>query len=161
MGRIFGLWAAYPRYTDRSCDTVRRPAPSPAPAESRGRPDVHARREVAEAADTPLLKRDSPLSTCMLENLEDEVDMFGRHLEVLQHVVDDGPIGIVKLSERTGYPHHKARYSLRVLEDAGLIEATSQGAITTDRADDFIEEANDRIDDVADQLDGLKIEAEA
>ncbi|MFC7165209.1 hypothetical protein [Halospeciosus flavus] len=97
----------------------------------------------------------------MLEDLEEEVDMFGRHLEILQHVVDDEPIGIVRLSDETGYPHHKARYSLRVLEDAGLIEATSQGAITTDRTDDFVSEANERINEISERLLGLQSDLEA
>ena len=46
-------------------------------------------------------------------------------------VIENEPIGIVKMSNETGYPHHKVRYSLRVLEEENLIEPSSQGAITT------------------------------
>jgi predicted transcriptional regulator len=58
----------------------------------------------------------------MIESLEDEVEMLERHLEVLTLVIEGEPIGIMKLSNETGYPHHKVRYSLRVLEEETLIE---------------------------------------
>lgn len=96
----------------------------------------------------------------MLESLEEEVDMLARHLEILRLVVENGPIGIVKLSNETGHPHHKARYSLRVLEEEELIEATSQGAIATDEGEEYIEGVNERVDELVDELEALKIETE-
>jgi predicted transcriptional regulator len=41
-------------------------------------------------------------------------------------------MGIIKLSEITKYPQHMVRYSLRILEQDGLIEPSPQGAITTE-----------------------------
>ena len=58
----------------------------------------------------------------MIDRLEKEVDMLERHLQVLKMVIENEPIGIVKMSNETGYPHHKVRYSLRVLEEENLIE---------------------------------------
>jgi len=33
--------------------------------------------------------------------------MLERHLQVLKMVIESEPIGIVKMSNETGYPHHK------------------------------------------------------
>ena len=52
--------------------------------------------------------------------------MLERHLQVLRMVIENEPIGIVKMSNETGYPHHKVRYSLRVLEEENLIEPSSR-----------------------------------
>jgi predicted transcriptional regulator len=66
------------------------------------------------------------------------------------------------MSNETGYPHHKVRYSLRVLEEENLIDPTSQGAITTDRTEEFVGDLDDEIDDISEVLDGMRIcESEA
>jgi len=84
--------------------------------------------------------------------------MLERHLQVLKMVIGNEPIGIVKMSNETGYPHHKVRYSLRVLEEENLIEPSSQGAITTDRTQEFVEELDDKLEEIKDKLDAMKIE---
>jgi predicted transcriptional regulator len=89
--------------------------------------------------------------------LEKEVDMLLRHFEVLQMVLEDEPIGIVKMSNETGYPHHKVRYSLRVLEEEQLIEPTSQGATTTDQASEFVAELDDNVENLSRTLKDMKI----
>jgi predicted transcriptional regulator len=94
----------------------------------------------------------------MIDRLEKEVDMLERHLQVLKMVIGNEPIGIVKMSNETGYPHHKVRYSLRVLEEEDLIEPSSQGAITTDRTETFVSDLDDKLDDIIEKLDGMKIE---
>ena len=94
----------------------------------------------------------------MIDRLEKEVDMLERHLQVLQMVIKNEPIGIVKMSNETGYPHHKVRYSLRVLEEENLIEPSSQGAITTEDTVSFVEDLDSKIDNTVGKLDGMKIE---
>ncbi|MFT4944349.1 MAG: putative transcriptional regulator [Halovenus sp.] len=94
----------------------------------------------------------------MIDRLEKEVDMLERHLQVLQMVIKNEPIGIVKMSNETGYPHHKVRYSLRVLEEENLIEPSSQGAITTEDTVSFVEDLDSKIDSTVGKLDGMKIE---
>lgn len=101
------------------------------------------------------------LTNAMIDRLEKEVDMLERHLQVLQMVIENEPIGIVKMSNETGYPHHKVRYSLRVLEEESLIEPSSQGAITTDRTHEFVEDLDGKVDGIVDKLDGMKIESAA
>ena len=93
----------------------------------------------------------------MIDRLEKEVDMLERHLQVLKMVIESEPIGIVKMSNETGYPHHKVRYSLRVLEEENLIEPSSQGAITTDRTEEFVADLDGKIDEISDKLDEMKI----
>ncbi|WP_158057085.1 hypothetical protein [Halorussus halophilus] len=93
----------------------------------------------------------------MIDRLEKEVDMLERHLQVLKMVIESEPIGIVKMSNETGYPHHKVRYSLRVLEEENLIEPSSQGAITTERTSEFVAELDDKINEINDKLEGMKI----
>ena len=51
---------------------------------------------------------------------EKEINLLGRHLEVLKTVRDHGPIGIIRLSQITGQPQHTSRYSLRTLEKGGI-----------------------------------------
>lgn len=87
--------------------------------------------------------------------------MLERHLQVLKMVIDNEPIGIVKMSNETGYPHHKVRYSLRVLEEENLIEPSSQGAITTERTQEFVDELDDKLDDIVEKLQSMKIEGPA
>ncbi len=94
----------------------------------------------------------------MIDRLEKEVDMLERHLQVLKMVMENEPIGIVKMSDETGYPHHKVRYSLRVLEEENLIEPSSQGAITTDHTMEFVEDLDGKIDDIVEKLQAMKIE---
>jgi predicted transcriptional regulator len=97
----------------------------------------------------------------MIDRLEKEVDMLERHLQVLRMVIENEPIGIVKMSNETGYPHHKVRYSLRVLEEENLIEPSSQGAITTDHTAEFVEDLDEKLEDTVDKLRSMRIEPPA
>ena len=64
---------------------------------------------------------------------EKELELLSRHVDVLKTVQENGPIGIIKLSQMTGQPQHMIRYSLRTLEKDGIIKPSPQGAIVTDR----------------------------
>lgn len=93
----------------------------------------------------------------MIDRLEKEVEMLERHLEVLKMVIDSEPIGIVKMSNETGHPHHKVRYSLRVLEEEDLIEPSSQGAVTTERTAEFVTELDEQLDVTIEKLQKMKL----
>lgn len=86
--------------------------------------------------------------------------MLERHLQVLQMVIQSEPIGIVKMSNETGYPHHKVRYSLRVLQEENLIEPSSQGAITTEDTAEFVEDLDQKLDEITEKLDTMKLSKE-
>lgn len=90
------------------------------------------------------------------EKVKKELEMLKRHLIILKYVVENEPIGILKLAEETGIPSHKVRYSLRVLEQEGLIAASAPGAVTTERTGSFLEDLDHAIDQLRDMIDGLK-----
>jgi len=64
--------------------------------------------------------------------IETELDILKRHVQVLKVLKENEPAGIIKLSELTKHPQHMVRYSLRILEQEGLIEPSPQGAVTTE-----------------------------
>ena len=66
--------------------------------------------------------------------VQHELELLKRHVIVLKKVMESGPIGIMKLSLETGIPDHLVRYSLRVLEQQGLITPSTQGAVATSSA---------------------------
>ena len=69
----------------------------------------------------------SPLTS----KIELELELLQRHVQMLKTIIENGPIGIIRLSEITNFPQHKVRYSLRILEQEGLIEPSSEGAVVT------------------------------
>lgn len=93
---------------------------------------------------------------CVLTSvIETELDILKRHIQVLKILQEHQPMGIIKLSEYTGYPQHMVRYSLRILEQEGLIEPSSKGAVTTSAYQQTIEDlkkALSHISDVAKEL---------
>jgi len=91
-----------------------------------------------------------------MERLRDQVEKESRDLSILGAVIDDGPIGIVRLAEETEIPEHKVRYSLRMLEDDGLVEPTPQGAIPVDDIDERVAEINAGLDRLVGRLEELE-----
>ncbi len=92
----------------------------------------------------------------MLDRLENEIEMLERHLEVLNAVVIGEPIGISKLSEMTGHSKYKIRYSLRILEQEGLIKPSPYGAITSPRISDFVKNYEQLLDQFLTKLKQIK-----
>jgi predicted transcriptional regulator len=92
----------------------------------------------------------------MLTRIEEEVDLLERHLEILNLVLTNEPIGIIKLSEISGQPQHKIRYSLRVLEQSGMIRPSQRGAVTTDKAKTGLKELPTKLDKLANKIRKLK-----
>jgi predicted transcriptional regulator len=76
----------------------------------------------------------------MLSRVEEEIELLERHMKILRLVIESEPIGIIKLSETSKMPQHKIRYSLRVLEQKGMIKPSQKGAVTTDEGKRFLED---------------------
>lgn len=93
----------------------------------------------------------------IIDRLEKEVDVVDRHLEIFTHVWQAEPIGIVELSNQTNLPHHRVRYSLRILEEEDLIEPGSAGARTTEHAQEFVDSLNDDLTAVIGELSEMKL----
>jgi predicted transcriptional regulator len=81
--------------------------------------------------------------------IENELDILKRHIDILNILKDQQPIGIIKLSELTGYPQHMVRYSLRILEQEGLIEPSSRGAMLTQNVSEVLKELKIALNHIA------------
>lgn len=92
----------------------------------------------------------------LTEKVDGELEMLQRHLLILKQVVENEPIGILKLAEETKIPSHKVRYSLRVLEQEGLIKASAPGAVTTEEIQSFLTELDGMIESLAKRAEDLK-----
>jgi predicted transcriptional regulator len=91
----------------------------------------------------------------MIQRLADQLEKAARDLQVLAAVIEHQPIGIVRLSKETGIPEHKVRYSLRMLENDELVEATQQGAVPSGDVGERVAELNAGIDALAERLEAL------
>ena len=97
-------------------------------------------------------------SESMIDKLKDELELLERHILMLRATKENQPVGIIRLSEILGIPKHKVRYSLRLLEQEGLIAPSVEGATVTDRYDSYMEEVSMKLDDIVDMLKRLKEE---
>jgi len=92
----------------------------------------------------------------LLEHIANELDLTERHLIVLKKVIEEGPIGILKLAEVTGMQNHKVRYSLRVLEQANLIRPSAQGAVPGDAVPKFLQDFEREISKINDKVSRIR-----
>jgi len=92
----------------------------------------------------------------LLQKLLNEIELVGRHLEVIQVVEENQPIGILKLSEILNIPSHRVRYSLKVLEQLGYIKASPSGAVATEKASHLVSNMDEEIDSMIAILESLK-----
>jgi predicted transcriptional regulator len=92
----------------------------------------------------------------LLENIINELDLTERHLLVLKKVIEEAPIGILKLAEVTGMQNHKVRYSLRVLEQANLIKPSAQGAVPGDAAPIFLKNFQQEIEKINEKISRIR-----
>ncbi len=70
-------------------------------------------------------------SSSLFREIKTDLETVKRHLSIIQTLLREQPVGIIKISHETGIPEHKIRYSLRVLEKEGLILPSREGAILT------------------------------
>lgn len=92
------------------------------------------------------------------KRLENEVSLLERHVKMLKTIKENEPIGIIRLAELLGHPQHKVRYSLRILEQEGLIVPSPDGAVTTEKFDEFMKYIDRLLEDMEKAVNRLKIE---
>jgi predicted transcriptional regulator len=92
----------------------------------------------------------------MLEKLKGDIQLLDRHIGVMKAVMEHEPIGIVKLSLLMDLPYHRIRYSLRVLEQMGYIQASPSGAIATGQARELLGNLDRDVDELVTLLTSLK-----
>jgi predicted transcriptional regulator len=98
------------------------------------------------------MAKKSPLTS----KIESEIKLLQRHVSMLKAIMENQPIGIIRLSEMLEYPQHKVRYSLRILEQEGLIEPTAEGALTTPKLQEFLDHLKDILDSMNDTVKSLR-----
>jgi len=94
----------------------------------------------------------------MTEKLIGELELMERHIRMLKVTKENQPIGIIRLSEILEIPKHKVRYSLRLLEQEGLISPSTEGARVTDRYDEYMQEVSEQLDKLIGMIERLKKE---
>lgn len=92
----------------------------------------------------------------LTSKIEAEVELLQRHVTMLKAIMDNEPIGIIRLSEMLEFPQHKVRYSLRILEQEGLIEPSPDGAMTTDKIQEFLDHLKDILDSMSRTVNDLR-----
>ena len=99
-----------------------------------------------------------PDTNAITKRLENEVSLLERHVKMLKTIKENEPIGIIRLAELLGHPQHKVRYSLRILEQEGLIVPSPDGAVTTEKFDEFMKDIDRLLEDMEKAVNRLKIE---
>ena len=107
------------------------------------------------ALDVKRMKTRSGKSV-LTSKIETEIDLLQRHVAMLKAIMDSEPIGIIRLSEMLKYPQHKVRYSLRILEQEGLIEPSPDGAMTTEKIQDFLDHLKDILETMSGTVNELR-----
>ncbi len=88
-------------------------------------------------------------------SITEEFELLERHIMILKTVKDNQPIGLIRLSEMTGIPKHKVRYSLKLLEQEGIIMATTEGAVVTDAYDGFMKSITEYVKSLYSKVEEL------
>ncbi len=94
----------------------------------------------------------------MIDKIEEYFELLSRHIKMLKAIRENVPIGIIRLSEVTELPKHKIRYSLRLLENDGVISPSPEGARTTDAYESYMAEVRECISKMKDSVSELESE---
>lgn len=82
-------------------------------------------------------------SNALVRNIEQQMELLMRHAKILETLAEsERPVGILKLSKQTGFAPHQVRYSLKELQSANLVEATTRGAQIKNNAPEHISKIN-------------------
>ena len=98
----------------------------------------------------------SPEQSPLTGKLLNELELLERHVVMLKAIREEEPIGIIRLSIKTGLPQHKVRYSLRILESEGLIEPSTDGALSTPKVKEFFTEFSATLDKMVFTIERIK-----
>ncbi|MCL5665510.1 MAG: transcriptional regulator [Candidatus Thermoplasmatota archaeon] len=88
----------------------------------------------------------------LFEEVNNSLETLKRHVSIIKTLLMEQPLGIIKISQETGIPEHKIRYSLRILERSGIIAPSREGAILNP---DFVQEREKLVDGAKSLLDEM------
>lgn len=91
-----------------------------------------------------------------MDKIQTELDLLRRHVRLLNAVQEHQPIGIIRLSDKLSLPQHKVRYSLRILEQEGLIEPSQAGARVTGELPAFRRRLAAILDEMVETAEALR-----
>lgn len=91
-----------------------------------------------------------------VDSLNEDLELLERHISILMTVRDNQPVGLIRLSEMTGIPKHRVRYSLKIMEQQGIIVATPEGAVVSDGYDGFMASMAASVERLADKVCELR-----
>ncbi len=92
----------------------------------------------------------------LTDTVRKDLDLLRRHVTVLRAVEEHQPVGIIRLAKLSGHPQHHIRYTLRVLEQEGLVRPSRKGAVTTAKAKPFREKLRVLLEEMKRTLESLK-----
>lgn len=98
------------------------------------------------------------IAESMTDKLIGELELLERHIRMLKVTREHQPIGIIRLSEILDMPKHKVRYSLRLLEQEGLIAPSPEGARVTEKYDGYMSGISEQLDVLIMMIERLKKE---
>ncbi|MHB1507335.1 MAG: transcriptional regulator [Cuniculiplasma sp.] len=97
----------------------------------------------------------------LFKKLMIDMEPVKRHVKIIKTLMSEQPSGIIKMSHATGIPVHKIRYSLRILENEGIVSPSSEGAMLTpefiDRKEDVVNEAKQVLDEIEKLYNELRL----
>jgi predicted transcriptional regulator len=94
--------------------------------------------------------------SALTDRMRKDLDLIRRHVTLLEVVEERQPIGIIRLAKLAGYPQHHIRYTLRILEQEGLVRPSQKGAVTTARAKRFREKLRVLLEEMKGTVESLK-----
>ncbi len=92
----------------------------------------------------------------MSDRVRRDLDLLRRHVTLLKAVEEHQPIGIIRLAKLSGHPQHHIRYTLRILEQEGLVRPSQEGAVTTAKAKRFHEKLRVLLEEMKRTLETVK-----
>ena len=92
----------------------------------------------------------------IMEKMTAELELIERHVKMLRATKENQPVGIIRLTKILNIPAHKVRYSLRLLEQEGLISPSKEGAMVTERYDEFMDDVKAALDDLETKINALR-----
>ncbi len=94
----------------------------------------------------------------LTERIYNELNLLSRHVKVLQIVKEYQPIGIVRISNMLEIGEHEVRHSLGILEEAGLVKPTPNGAVIKGNIKEELIRSAEVLDDLSNTAKVLKKE---
>ena len=102
------------------------------------------------------VRKSSTGRRALTDRIRGDLDLLTRHVALLKAVEEHQPIGIIRLATLLGYKQHQVRYTLRILEQEGLVWPSQEGAVTTAKAKQFHEELRDVLNEMKETVESLR-----